>query len=635
MKRSIRNPLLVAAVALSILSLSSGDVLGSGSYRGPGGQVPPTGRVPSATGTAKISPVPGEPGGPAYTGPSGQQIGGRGASIGARLDREGGNSRARRTGNNRRKKSGADGFSSWEYWWAFHRESFFAGRQILASGGSTESLDYLLGKGDADNVRDVVNPTSRMIREEVIPALKRAMSDHDSDVRVSSILALGKIGNQTDYPVFLQGLRDPHWQVRQSSALGLGILGSSYAIPHLASILEGKEEGLRLTGQAEIHLRTRAFAALGLGLIGTQQASSRKNICDILLRALAIEEATADIPVCAALALGVLGERRAVPALVSLSLDPRRDPLVKAHAVTALGKIGDPRALPAVRQGIRDRSVHVHRSSVLALGLLAKPGDSASLSLLISTARRGRDGQGRNWALAALGRVGGDQAAKVLFDRLQGGQKEDKVFAAFGVALLERSGDFIDSATEATHEVFRKTRDDRTKSGLGIALALMGQKDVKADLLTVLGGKGEAQAQGYTAVALGILGERSAAPMLKEKLRGTGPVDFKRSLATALGLMGDRNIAEDLMKMILTSSSAPEKNAAATAMGFVKDTTFVAPLIEVLDDRRKFSALVRTQAALALGFVCDEREVPLLHAIMENTNYRTPVDALTEAMSIL
>ena len=85
-----------------------------------------------------------------------------------------------------------------------------------------------------------------------------------------------------------------------------------------------------------------------------------------------------------ALALGRLGDDRAVPALLQAAKEsaadgPHADPETQIYAVWALGAIGDPSAEPALMELARSEDAGVRKTAVHALGSF--PGDESRVTL--------------------------------------------------------------------------------------------------------------------------------------------------------------------------------------------------------------------------------------------------------------
>jgi HEAT repeat protein len=120
-----------------------------------------------------------------------------------------------------------------------------------------------------------------------------------------------------------------------------------------------------------------------------------------------------------ALALGRLGDRRAVPALLQAAKDsaangPHADPETQIYSVWALGAIGDPEAEPALAELARSEDAGVRKAAVHALGSL--PGEESRAALASALA----DGiEDVRWnAAVALARRRDPAAVPVLLEML-------------------------------------------------------------------------------------------------------------------------------------------------------------------------------------------------------------------------
>lgn len=90
-----------------------------------------------------------------------------------------------------------------------------------------------------------------------------------------------------------------------------------------------------------------------------------------------------------ALALGRLGDRRAVPALLQAAQDsaangPHTDPETLIYSVWALGAIGDPQAEPALAELARSEDPGVRKAAVHALGSLTGEDSRAALGAALT-----------------------------------------------------------------------------------------------------------------------------------------------------------------------------------------------------------------------------------------------------------
>jgi HEAT repeat protein len=122
-----------------------------------------------------------------------------------------------------------------------------------------------------------------------------------------------------------------------------------------------------------------------------------------------------------ALALGRLGDRRAVPALLAaVTPEPagRPDPDTQVYAVWALGAIGDPAAGPELIRLAQSEDPGVRKTAVHALGNLPGPDSGTALTNAL-----GDPVDDVRWnAALALGRRGDPAATPVLLQMTDRGQ---------------------------------------------------------------------------------------------------------------------------------------------------------------------------------------------------------------------
>lgn len=124
---------------------------------------------------------------------------------------------------------------------------------------------------------------------------------------------------------------EPDRGVRQSLVRGLGRLGDDHALPILIKTLQDRD------------LQVCQEAALALSRFNSPAAF------EALLAALTRKETREDWQIrrFAAQALGKLGDRRAVPALIAILRD--ESDLVPPAAAEALGELGDQQAVTALK----------------------------------------------------------------------------------------------------------------------------------------------------------------------------------------------------------------------------------------------------------------------------------------------
>jgi HEAT repeat protein len=147
-----------------------------------------------------------------------------------------------------------------------------------------------------------------------------------------------------------------------------------------------------------------------------------------------------------ALALGRLGDRRAVPALLKAAQDsaatgPHADPETQIFSVWALGAIGDPDAEPALAELARSEDPGVRKAAVHALGSL--PGEASRAALTSALADGVEDVR---WnAAVALARRRDPAAVPVLLEMLD----RTHMSAVAGMSEEQRVGTVLQAVEAA------------------------------------------------------------------------------------------------------------------------------------------------------------------------------------------
>lgn len=643
MRTQKRSSLLIGGCALVLLAGPvSESLLGDHctAYRGPAGLVPPTGRIPTDP-TPEPSPTPNpggttplptlNPGGitPAPA-PGGVTPGPGGIVGGPRVGGTGAGSRGGITpGAFRRKASAGAGFERWEFWWEHNKDAYLNLKASLAELVLTTSVDYYLGKSEEAQVEAALEPTDLILQGDLVPRLHAMLDDDFYLVRDAAVLALAKIGGEGALDKILSKLGDDNRFVQESSVISLGILGDRAAASTLVSILRGSLEARKAFGVREIRPELRAIAAVALGLLGDTKSLPS------LVEASQTVEARKDVAVAATLALGLFEDKESLFALRSLLENPRAEELVRAQAAASLGKLGDRDAVPLLRRALRDKSVHVARSAVIALGQLADSGDDNVVASLSSTAQRGSDLQSRNWACISLGKIGGETARKALLTVLAQDRGPVRSFAALGLGIL--LGETRDSyAVRALRAGLEESKENSTRGAFAIALGLARDRAAERALVEIASGKGDPDLRGYAAIGLGLMKAHRASRVVQKVLQDNqkNPA-LARSAAVALGMMGDRSVVPSLTELLARAETDEVRGAIALALGQIGDVTAIRPLLAQVFAKPGSRARTRAYAATALGIIGEDETLPVISRITHDSNYRALVPAVRTVMSLL
>lgn len=182
-----------------------------------------------------------------------------------------------------------------------------------------------------------------------VKPLAKLATDEESWVRAEVMKALGKLQASDALPAIFNALDDADWKVRHQAARALGRIGDPRAILPLARVIETGVDGAEVIDEAK-----RALLKLAPSIDGAQMQSRLRGSADKHERAQA------------AVILGVLADKTAVPALIDALAD--RAPYVRGYAAIALSSLADPRALEPLRS-LAKHETHERIRSIAALAL--------------------------------------------------------------------------------------------------------------------------------------------------------------------------------------------------------------------------------------------------------------------------
>jgi hypothetical protein len=683
MKKRIRSGLCWVGLICVLPSLAHAH---GGNYRGPEDVVPPGGGGGGRSG-GPAGPTTGGPSAPGPSGPtSGPSTGGPPGSGGGRNPSTGG-----------RGFAVTEDFTNWDYWWEFNKDPFLRLRDaVLAGGPTTGSDDFWLGPGRRHEGRDALRPTADQIQGEILPALRAAMLDWERhsgqqpDIPSSCMVAMAKIGeNHPDFrlvDVFRPWLRAGNQELRESAALAVGIaaIAGEAELTLLVDLVLANDAGKAISGGA-INPRTRTFAAYGLGLLAhaSDKLAIQRRAFDALRRVLEEyangQHGDRNLAVGAIQAIAISrlaatdatsdGERELLDAaLDTLKAFYARDvgsgeQLIQAHCPPAIAKLlgrAHPRsgefkelfASDLADVGKRKRSsIFIPQSCAMALGQLCQPHDSGAADepdrayskLLLDTWQGHQDAQTRNFAMLALGSIGGRANKAWMLREFDQAKNQGKPWCALALGIYSHARYAAQSGereqetfiTETLHAELKAAKDPNLVGALAIALGLNRGTAAADDMLQrLLANLHQEQMAGYLAVGLALMNHQPAREPLRSVLpQATRRFSLLQQTAIALGKLGDKRVAEDLQKLMTDGEpNLARLGAIASAIGFIGDARTIKPLRAMLFDD-KLTELSRAFAAVALGGIADKELLPWNAKIAANVNYRAAVETLTNSQS--
>jgi HEAT repeat protein len=216
----------------------------------------------------------------------------------------------------------------------------------------TTRLAALLKSSDEEVRLDAVIRLGSLRTTGAAAALKIAAGDQSEKVRAASITALGATGDSSNDAIVAARLsQDKSLFVRKSAAYALGRLKSPESSAALREALHDKE------------LEVRGAAAVALGEYGEP--------ADVAALTAALSDTVPFVQEQAARALGRFGRAStsAVPLLIKL-LSGTGPHGLRLHAAVALGQIGERSALPALRSASHDRDPYLSKAAMQAIRLI-------------------------------------------------------------------------------------------------------------------------------------------------------------------------------------------------------------------------------------------------------------------------
>jgi len=577
--------------------------------------------------------------------------------------------------------------TEWTFWWEFNKDSFIRLKDAVRTDtAQTGSDDFHLGNR-RNEARDSLKPTREQVLDQILPALKKAIdSTGQRDITSSCMVAMAKIGtNHPDFKlldVFEPRLRSPDQEIREVAALAIGIaaIADEQELELLVDLALDNAQARSRIGRS-VDVRTRSFSIYGLDLMAHQHSSTAiKSRAFTAMKQVLGDDRTSNrnIKVAAINAIGILDIGTSTEqdkALLDDALECLEDyytqnlgageQLIQSHCPTAIAKLigrdhaesGRYRELFAADlQGkgtVKRSSNDIARSCVMALGLMARPYDDkdekncpdASYSkLLLDTFHDHKDAQTRNFAILALGQIGGELNRVTLLKEFDKGNKnQQKPWAALALGVYsfqqyEQHGNTpLDGVTLIGNTLTDALEQNQDKSpslvgALAIGLGL-SRTTGAADLMrrTMVDGVAKQEMAGYLCIGLALMNDTRSIDDIRNVVRDSVRRDtLLQQAAIALGKLGDKSVADELQKMLASESgnNLAKLAAISSALGFIGDHRSVWPLKQMLFDSQ-LGDLSRAFAAVALGGVADKESLPWNTKLRGNTNYRAAVETLT------
>ena len=493
--------------------------------------------------------------------------------------------------------------------------------------GAVEALIAALTDPDVNVRFHAIEALGRLRAGDAADALADIAEAEDFFLVFPAVDALARIHDARVVPRLIPLLRRP--DITQPVAEALGELGGAEAVAPLVAVINGAGLAAPIArALARIHERYEeryaggaqrilyAVASTGaddlpalvtvLGwlrgpaveralarLLG--EAAVRSTVIEAIVRRdvsggivdLLVEQLRAgdgDVRLAAIVALGRLGDRRAVPALVPM-LERQRPEIVAA--ASALARIGDPASFEPLLPLLAHEDAAIRQAAIGALNSLGHPDMAPRVTALLPSP----DPRLRESAVRIAGYFGYAACIDMLIERCADAEESVRRAAVEQLPFLEDP--------RAVRQLTRALEDaaPRVRSAAAQAFAHVDIAEAHAPLLRAAA-DGEPWVRYYAVRSLGELRDGAALPRLADLAASDPAMHVRIAALETLGAIGHSPAPDILLRYV--DDAQPDLGAAALrALGRISDDRALAALKTALrspDHSRRLAAVTGLRA---------------------------------------
>lgn len=508
-----------------------------------------------------------------------------------------------------------EGLDRWEFWWETNRGEWLRAALAETRDERAEGATATVWAGNLPNAALVGEDD---VKGLVVPVLLRALGDGDPEMRALAAVSLGKAQVSQAFGPLKALLDGPPGPDRRAAALALGFLREPLAAPALIEFMK----------RSGVSAAERAYAALGLGFLGSDEGAPA--LRDALTASMGAKgDAVEEYQAAISAALGLLGDRKAVPVLLDLVRNHNgRSDQVRASALVALGRIGDTAALPYAIAALEDNDVDVRRAAAQALGLF---GRRQAVPALTKAFESDGDVAVRNFSAIALARTGGREVGELLESGLD--LRNPRALRGFSALALGILGDR--SRADSLRALLDLPSEPSLVGAAAIGLALL--RDVAArPRLRMLASdpKRDDDLRGYALTALAMLGDPLSRDAAREAAADRGSAHRRRAGLNAISLYPEMHAGPVILGRLFEETDPYVRGAAIDSMGFLPRRELLDPLLVVAKERG-FSADAKKDAVAALGVLALRGRPSPVTRFLDGVNYRSLADSELALLGIL
>jgi cyclophilin family peptidyl-prolyl cis-trans isomerase/HEAT repeat protein len=314
-------------------------------------------------------------------------------------------------------------------------------------------------------------------------------------------------------------------------------------------------------------------------------------------------------------------ERRWNDGLTSLLRD--KDGRVRKRAALALGRIGDERALPALSDALQsDQDIDVRQMCAFAIGEIESPAGVEALVVVLDDTRQ--PGAVRARAVEALGKIG----AVLLSNTAASGNQqaspkvEDKTLTKIRLAILDA----------LKFESGRRAMPDRQTILLGSTAALRVRPDGTGPVIVKFLGYSDPRIVADALNTMARLRLKDANDQVRKLLNNGDPM-VRANAARVIGAAEDKGAFDALLARALNDVDLRVRVSAIRALGSLKDVRAAEPLLNRGSESLREGIASRSARPSQLNEILEIATT--LGTLLKNTNSERAVAWLREVRALI
>ena len=433
------------------------------------------------------------------------------------------------------------------------------------------------------------------MRARLLPRLLKDAKSPHATTREAALTALGRFGGNEAVAALRAALRDENSLVRIAAILGLGSTGASSAshtLLHLA--FHGNGEGLR---DGTPWVRQLSIVALGLGRRRGFTATVDPVIEALFKSPWSSDTERAEVRK-ACLLFVALSPTTILDAPILQSLRDESENLgVRTRALETIGLARLQNCVPDLLVMASHPRAELRRSAALALGRI---DDAGAIPALVRMAENDNDEVARGYALASLGRHGDKGPKGVLEKALADGPKRLRPWASLGLGMRAWFSNRAVGSTAPLLAALEHESNISTRGAHAIALGLTREPLAANPLASLLDGSSDTDTRQLASLGLALVGVTPARERLVAHVVEDASPEVSLAAELGLGYLSDPKDVALLVRELDRSQNLFEARTRAVGLSRSQSPEVLKALEAALEDP-KISRAAYEGILIALG----------------------------------